>query len=131
MSRLGHEQLDVRISDVASQVLAASRVVEPDDARADETGSPDCDDIVRGVVEKHRHVRRPVGAQPGAKHLRKPDARSVQLGVGHYEVPELERRTVADFRISCVPLEQCPRVRCGKRGLTRRRSECHPSVDLR
>ena len=65
---LGDDQLDVGVGDVASQVLAAPGVVEPDDAGPDQAGSTDRHDIVGRVVQQHRHVGRPVGAQPRPEH---------------------------------------------------------------
>ncbi len=108
MPRLGDEQLHVGVGDVAGQVLAPPRVVEPDDARSDETRPADRDHVVGRVVEEHADVRWPVGAQPRTEHRREPDARLVELAVGDDEVPELEQGTARDRRVVGVTLREAP-----------------------
>ena len=122
--------LDVGVRDVAGQVLAASGVVQPDDARTDQARAADRDHVVGRVVEKHPDVRRPVRAQPRTQHRGEPDARLVELAVGDDKVPELENGAAPIVGVLGVALEQVPRIGCGKRRLTGRRRRSHPPLDL-
>ena len=63
-----HEQLALRVGQVAGQLVAAVRRVPTDDDRAGQRGGLQPEDVFRDVVEQHRHVERPRPApigQPG------------------------------------------------------------------
>ena len=67
MARLGDQELDVGVRDVTSQVLVAPGVVQPDQHRPHEPGAAQREHIVRGVVEKHGDMGRPIAVEPGRK----------------------------------------------------------------
>ena len=63
---LGDQELHVGVRDVASEVLVAPGVVQPDQRRSHEPRTTQREHVVRGVVEEHGDVGRAIGVEPGA-----------------------------------------------------------------
>ena len=63
--RLGDQQVDVGVGEVAQQVLALRVWFRPDDGGAGERGAAEGEQVVGRVVEQHADVQRPVAGAGG------------------------------------------------------------------
>ena len=74
MAGLGNHQLQIRVHDVPSEMLAEAGVVQASYHRPAQRGAAQRKDVVRRVVEQETDVRRPPRVQPGAEQLAKRSA---------------------------------------------------------
>ncbi len=109
----------MRVRDVAPDVLAPARVVHPDDRRAQQRGAAEREQVIGGVVEQHRDVARSGFGEPLVEQGREPARLLEVLAVGPLPVAELDRDIVRVL-LGVAP-QQCGRVGCNQRRLTRSR----------
>ena len=114
---LGEHQPAMRVLGVAQQVLAATGVVQPDDRAADERGAAEREEVVGGVVEQHRDVRRCARGQPLEEQVGKPHRLVVVLAMRPDAVTEADRGTVPDVGIGRVRTQERRGIRRDERGL--------------
>ena len=112
---LGEHQLQVRVHDVAGEMHAVARVVEPGDDRPAQGGTTECEDVIRRVVEQETDVRRPSRFQLGAEQRGEALRLGEELTVGPDPLAETKGRTVAV--LGDVAPEQSGHVGCGERHL--------------
>ncbi len=129
VARFGQQQLDVGVGHVARQVLAAPRVVEADHHRAGERRAAQGEDVLGGVVEQHRHVRRAGRIESVPEEGGVAGRLGVELGVRPDLVPEAHRRPVPEVRVGGVAPQQGGRVRSRQRRAGEG-GEGHPLVGL-
>ena len=123
----GDDELEVRVRDVAAQMLADPGVVEPGHHRARQDRATQREDVVGCVVQQDAEVRWPAGVEPGAVEGSKARRLVEELPVGPDAVAEAERGKAAMF-LGVVPQERCG-VGGRERHLGQRRREGCDRID--
>ena len=106
VARLGDDEPDVGVLDVALQVLAPPRVVEADDGRARQPGAAEGEEVLGHVVEQDADVERRALDAPGEEQVGPAPALGHVLGVGPLPILEADRRPAGDVGVAGVAPEE-------------------------
>ena len=102
MARLGDDEVEVGVLDVAGRCSPRRGVVQADDRGAREGRAAEGEQVVGRVVEQHPDVERPSSPAGRAacceEEVRPADRLGGELRVGPHLVAEPDRRAVADRR---------------------------------
>ena len=105
------------------EMLAPTRVVQPNHGRAGQAGAAERKDVVGRVVHQETHVGGTAGVEPGAVQRGKALRFGEELAVCPHPVAEPEGRTVGMLGIRAVVTQERRRVRSGEGHFGQRRSQ--------